>query len=210
MAGSNMRGNEQRATEDQGAADPPLVGDASAGQQSLLDAIAAGNRRTALVLCTQLYGREIGRLCMAILGSQAEADDATQETLLAAHDSFEHYRGDGSVLAWLCGIARRRCARHLERTAKRTARLHLVAPPEHSPPEEELAARRQQAERARSALSALRPSDREALILRYVSGLSYRDIGVACQVEEATARQRVSRALSRIRDVLTKEAPRRD
>jgi DNA-directed RNA polymerase specialized sigma24 family protein len=31
----------------------------------------------------------LGRLCMALLGSQADADEATQETLLRAHRGID-------------------------------------------------------------------------------------------------------------------------
>lgn len=205
MAGRDMHGNEQVAALEQAPEESDVIGGEHTPQQSVVDAISTGDHRTALMLCARFYGKDIGRLCMAILGSQAEADDATQETLLAAHDSFGGYRGDGSLLAWLCGIARRRCARHVERSGRRAAILHLVTAESTPPPGDDLLMRRQQAEQARAALSTLRPSDREALILRYVSGLSYRDIGTACKIEETTARQRVSRALSRLRDALAKE-----
>jgi RNA polymerase sigma-70 factor (ECF subfamily) len=62
--------------------------------------------------------------------------------------------------------------------------------------------RRRRAERARTALSTIRPSEREALVLRYASELSFREVGVACGVEEATARKRVSRALAKLRDAM--------
>lgn len=142
---------------------------------------------------------------MALVGSQAEADDLTQETLMVAHDGFDSYRAEGSMKAWLLGIARRRCARHLERSSHRQAKLRLVPPHDFGSEGEELLERRRRAEHARRALQELRPTDREALLLRYVGELSYRDVGLACAIEEATARQRVSRALARLRDVLKAE-----
>ena len=81
----------------------------------ILAAIARGDRRDALGLCARRHGAAVGRLCMALLGSQTEADDAVQETLLAAHAAFGDFRSDGSLRAWLFGIARRRCARVKER-----------------------------------------------------------------------------------------------
>ena len=64
---------------------------------------------------------------------------------------------------------------------------------------------RRRADHARKALEELRPTDREALLLRYVGELSYRDLGAACAIEEQAARQRVSRALARLREVLKAE-----
>jgi RNA polymerase sigma-70 factor (ECF subfamily) len=144
---------------------------------------------------------------MAILGSQAEAEEATQESLIAAYDSMSTYRGEGTVKAWLFGIARRICARRVETRVRREKRLRLVydAGSEAQLPDEEVE-RRRRAERLRDALERLRPSEREALLLRYGCGLSYREVGEACGVDEAAARKRASRALGRLRDVLSGES----
>ena len=65
--------------------------------------------------------------------------------------------------------------------------------------------RRQRAERARAALEQIRPSEREAVVLRYAAELSFREVGEACGIDEAAARKRVSRALARLREALVKE-----
>jgi RNA polymerase sigma-70 factor (ECF subfamily) len=65
--------------------------------------------------------------------------------------------------------------------------------------------RRQRAERARAALEAVRPSEREALLLRYVAELSYQEVGQACGLEETAARKRVSRGLANLRRLLEVE-----
>jgi len=174
----------------------------SAEDRAIEAAIAAGNPREALALTARHHGAAVGRLCMALLGSQAEADDLLQETLLDAHAAFADYRGDGSLRAWLFGIARRKCARYLERNTRRTARLRLVHDADRDGNAEELMQLRQRAEAARSALSDIRPSEREAVVLRYAGELSFREVGEACGIDEAAARKRVSRALARLREVV--------
>ncbi len=175
------------------------------GDRSILQALAVGDHRAALSLCARHYGAAVGRLCMALVGSQAEADDLAQETLLTAHDGFAAYRGEGSVRAWLLGIARHKCARTVERRVRREARLRLVHDSDRVPPTDELLARRRRAERARAALDAVRPTEREALLLRYVSDLSYREVGEACGIDEVAARKRVSRAIARLRAALAED-----
>ena len=182
------------------------AGDASEVDADIQTAIRGGDRREAVRLCTGRYGGSIGRLCMAMVGTQAEAEDLTQETLLAAHDSFDSFRGDGSVRSWLFAIARRRCARFLEKQARRQSRLRLVYDSGKDADTEELVLRRQRAERARSALDHIRPSEREALLLRYGSDLSFKEVGAACGIDEVAARKRVSRAISRLRETLSKES----
>jgi RNA polymerase sigma-70 factor (ECF subfamily) len=66
----------------------------------------------------------------------------------------------------------------------------------------ELHLERERAIRARNALAELKPSEREAVVLRYDAGLSFREVAAACGVDEAAARKRVSRALSRLRESL--------
>jgi RNA polymerase sigma-70 factor (ECF subfamily) len=141
---------------------------------------------------------------MAMLGSQVEADDMTQETLLAAHDGFATFRGESSVRAWLFGIARNKCLRQLEKNRRRGARLRLVTEA-HALPADEVVGAKQRAERARAMLEDVRPSDRDALLMRYGADLSFKEVAAACGIDEPAARKRVSRALLRLRNVLKKE-----
>ena len=141
---------------------------------------------------------------MGWLGSQAEADEAVQETLLAAFDAMAQFRGESTVRAWLFGIARRVCARRVETRGRREARLRLVRGDlDVSPGADSLLAARREAERVRSALEQLKPSERDAVVLRYDGELSFREVAEACGIDEAAARKRVSRALERLRTVLT-------
>jgi RNA polymerase sigma-70 factor (ECF subfamily) len=168
--------------------------------------IAAGDRRAAVTECARVHGRSIGRLCMAMLGNASDADEVLQETLLAAHRGMESFRGEGTVRAWLFGIARRQCARHLE--ARRNRAGHLQVVPEQTPSDddpEDAARIAQRARIVRAALEHLKPSERDALLLRYQADLSFREIADACGIDEAAARKRASRGLSRLRNLLTRE-----
>jgi RNA polymerase sigma-70 factor (ECF subfamily) len=164
--------------------------------------IRDGRHRDALVTCARDHGAILGRLCIALLGSQADADEAVQETLLRAHRGMSGFRGDGSVKAWLCGIARHVCAHVLE-TRRRGRELLEVVPVDVEARDD--FAERQRARVIREAMSKLKPSERDVLVLRYVADLSHREIGVACGLDEATARKRISRALSRLRQILPSE-----
>jgi RNA polymerase sigma-70 factor (ECF subfamily) len=167
--------------------------------------IAAGDYREALAGCARAYAMPLGRLCMAFTGSQAESEELVQETLLAAFDAFPQYRAEGSVRAWIFGIARRICGRYTEMRARRESRLRLVHDTRPRPDTSELALEKERAERARAALAKLKPSEREAVVLRYESGLSFKELSIACGVDEAAARKRVSRALAKLRAELGEE-----
>jgi RNA polymerase sigma-70 factor (ECF subfamily) len=168
--------------------------------------IVAGDRRRAVGECARTHGPAIGRLCMAFLGSQHDAEEAAQETLMAAFDAMTGYRGEGTVRAWLFTIARRVCARRVETRVRREAKLRLVRDDEATDGDAEaLLAARRRAERVRAALEQLKPSERDAVVLRFESDLSFREVAEACGIDEAAARKRVSRALGRLRETLGEE-----
>jgi RNA polymerase sigma-70 factor (ECF subfamily) len=162
--------------------------------------IRAGMHRDAVAACAQLHGAIVGRLCMALLGSQSDADEAVQETLLRAHRGMATFRGEGSPKAWLCGIARHVCAHTLETRRRGTRDALELVPGE--PEAQDAFETRRRAGVVRAALAKLRPSEREALVLRYVADLDHREIAAALDLDEPTARKRVSRALGRLRTFL--------
>jgi RNA polymerase sigma-70 factor (ECF subfamily) len=166
-------------------------------------AVSSGDLRRAAALCAQKYGAPIGRLCMAMLGSQSEAEELAQETLLAALVNLESCV-EGNYRAWLLGIARKKCLKTLERRRVHHAKLFLVPGAEDAASADHFLQLKQRADRARAALEQIKPTEREALLLRYVGALSFKGIGEACGVPEAAARKRVSRGLCRLRDVLAK------
>lgn len=166
--------------------------------------LGRGEARRAISLCARTIGPSIGRLCFAMLGDQAEADEALQETLLAGYDGAAAFRGEGSARAWLYGIARRTCARRIEirtRQARRKTLLTAGDAPEPAADQQLDDARRGEA--VRRALEGLRPTEREAVLLRYGSELSFREVASACGIAEDAARQRVSRALAKLREKLS-------
>ncbi len=160
----------------------------------IIELIRAGQHRDAVAACARTHHSVLGRLCMALLGSQADADEAVQETLLRAHRGMATYRSEGSLKAWLCGIARHVCA----------PREMLELVPTEGEARDAFEARRR-ARVVRDALDRLKPSEREALVLRYVADLSHREIAVACGLDEQAARKRISRALARMRTVVPTE-----
>lgn len=171
-------------------------------EDPIVGLIRDGNHRDALTACARTHHAILGRLCMALLGSQADADEAVQETLLRAHRAMPTYRAEGTVKAWLCGIARHVCAHMLE-TRRRGKELLELVPAEGEQRDAFEARRRTRV--VRDALEKLKPSEREALVLRFVADLSHREIAVACGLDEAAARKRISRALARLRSIVPTE-----
>ncbi len=129
---------------------------------------------------------EIWRFCLHVVG-RADADDATQETYLAAWRSLRSYRAEASARTWLFVIARR-TAERISRRRRRLADLdrHVPLPPPPSPPE--LAAEPSQ------LLERLDPERRVAIVLTQLIGLSYAEAAEICECPVGTIRSRVARA----------------
>lgn len=204
--GATSAGRAGEAAVAESVTDASMSGASTSGPESgvelgILAELRAGRHREALRLCAEHHGATLGRLSMAMLGSQAEAEEITQETLLTAYQSFAAFRAQGSVLAWLCGIARKKCLKQLEHRRREAAQSAPLVFADEPSAEEQLHDK-QQAARARAALEAVRPTEREALLLRYAAELSFEEVAQACDVEPALARKRVSRGLLRLRKAL--------
>jgi len=65
------------------------------------------------------YRRELQVHCYRILGSVLDAEDALQETLLAAWQGITGFEGRSSVRVWLFQIATRRCLNALRSASRR-------------------------------------------------------------------------------------------
>jgi RNA polymerase sigma-70 factor (TIGR02960 family) len=65
------------------------------------------------------HRRELQAHCYRILGSAADAEDALQETLLAAWQGLPGFEGRSSVRVWLFQIATRRCLNALRSAGRR-------------------------------------------------------------------------------------------
>ena len=82
---------------------------------------------------TEPYRRELQVHCYRMLGSLQDAEDALQDTLLAAWQGLEAFEGRASIRSWLYRIATHRCLNVRRAVVRRRARewtMPGVEPPE--------------------------------------------------------------------------------
>ena len=99
----------------------------------LLELATAGDQ-DAFRRLVEPYRSELHLHCYRILGSIQDAEDALQETLLAAWQGLKGFERRSSVRTWLYSVATNR-ALNVLRAAKRGPRAELSMPPNVSIPE---------------------------------------------------------------------------
>jgi len=143
----------------------------------------------------ELHADGVARFLVAQVGAD-DADDCLQETLIAAMRAYPALRRGSNVRAWLYTIARNKAL-----DAHRARGRRAVPVPDL--PDREAPAAAESDPVLWESVRALPEKQRSAVALRYVGGLSHREIGVAIGCSEDAARQNVRVGLQKLREELT-------
>src|SRR5438046_9424971 len=82
---------------------------------------ARGGDGEAFRMLTEPHRRELQVHCYRMLGSFQDAEDALQDTLLAAWQGFGGFAGRASLRTWLSRIATNRCRNARRSDSRRPA-----------------------------------------------------------------------------------------
>ena len=138
--------------------------------------------------------------------NHASAGEATQEAFLRAWRALSGYRG-GSLRAWLVRIlvnqvissARRKSLESVPLEDVAEARLLEQSGDDPAAETERLLEK----EAVQRALQGLSEEQRQVVTLRYFAELSVEETAAALGVRQGTVKSRLSRALERLRGILT-------
>jgi RNA polymerase sigma-70 factor, ECF subfamily len=153
--------------------------------------------RSAFDILYDRHAPRVFRMLRRLARDEAEAEDLTQETLLAAYRDLGAWRGEGAFTTWLCGIAfhqytnARRRRGHAE--AEQLDEEAGLSMPDADPLAHCL--RQERRERIEDAIGALPPIYREVFVLVQVEGLSYREAARWLGVPLGTLQWRLWRAV---------------
>jgi RNA polymerase sigma-70 factor (ECF subfamily) len=178
------------------------VAAATAADDELVAAMAAGNR-VALELLYRRHAPWLAGRLAARTSSVDLAEEALQDTFMAAWRGARGYTGGGEVPAWLWGIARRRLASLARRQGPRALSLEAAAEQADAAdtPEEAVLGRDASA-RVRAAVAHLPAEQRAAVTAVVYEGKSIQQAAQAAAVPEGTVKSRLHRARLRIRKEL--------
>jgi len=147
------------------------------------------------------------RVCLSILNDPSDAEDAPQETLIAALKALPGFRGDSAFNTWLYAIAVNACRRHLKQRTRHTA-IHMAltldpsALGDRPPDPEQTVIRHEVADALWSAVSELDEQHRLPVILRYYHELPVAEIARILDISEGTVHSRLFNARERMRGLM--------
>jgi RNA polymerase sigma-70 factor (ECF subfamily) len=171
----------------------------AAADDQLIRAIAAGDRSALELLYRRHAAWLAGRLA-ARTSSRELAEEALQDTFLAAWRGARAYHGSGEVPAWLWGIARRRLASLARRQPPSSLALEVAGErvdPATGP--EEAALGRDASARIRLAVAHLPVEQRAAITAVVYQGQTIEQAALAAKVAKGTIKSRLHRARLQIR-----------
>jgi RNA polymerase sigma-70 factor (ECF subfamily) len=169
----------------------------------------------AFAFLMRRYNRRLYRLARAILGNEAEAEDALQEAYLNAYRRLQQFRGDSSLATWLSRLVVNECLGRMRRSARRQSVIPLLpsagdgeleaVPSDEGGSPDSAADRAQMKAILERRIDALPEAFRAVFVLRSVEELSVEETAECLGIPAETVRSRHFRAKSLLREALARE-----
>ncbi len=161
----------------------------------------------------RLHTRRVYALCYRFTGSGTEAQDLTQEVFLRVFRTLKTFHAvEGSFGTWLARVTRNLLIDHYRRTRQErvtdSIEDHLPVLEERigapARPDQALAGR-EASEILQANLQKLSPDLREAVILRDLQEMEYREIAAVLEIPEGTVKSRINRGRAELGRLLRKQ-----
>jgi RNA polymerase sigma-70 factor, ECF subfamily len=176
----------------------------SADDAQLVQAAQAGDRAALDHLLRRQYDR-VWALCRRLAGNDADAQDATQEALIAIARGLRTFDGRSAFTTWSYRVATNACLDELRRRARRP----VPAPTDEAPlpdpgPSPDHVADRIDID---AALRQLPEDFRAAVVLRDLCDMEYADIAATLGLPPGTVRSRIARGRALLARQLGNQTP---
>ena len=167
-----------------------------------------GDRKALRMLFDEYKDRVYSIAVYSLAGDQTAAADVTQQVFLKLMTRIQQFRGDSEFATWLYRLVVNTC-RDEQRKQRRFVPLaeSFLANMKSGRSPGATYARKEISERVQIAISELKPKLRWPILLKYVEGMSYEEIGVVLGCSKGTVASRLnrghktlSRKLSDLRD----------
>lgn len=169
--------------------------------------LAISDEREAFGEIVKRWERKIFALCFGMLGREADARDAAQETFIAAYRNLANFRGEAKVSSWLHRIAVNQCLTIKRRQKTRsedflsddetTEDRTFVAPAHFSP--SRTAESNERLTLVRQAVESLPADLRQVIVMKEFEEMTFQQISETLDVPLSTVKSRVYTALKQLR-----------
>ena len=165
------------------------------------------------------FNRRIYNICYRFTGSADDAEDLAQEVFIKVYRTLSSYDTEkGSFQTWVTTMTRNLLVDHFRKSRQDRSTDSMdvtVTEGADSPslsdqiqdqgpsPDQRLLTRETQ-EMVQKALQKLSPELREAVILRDLQDMDYREIALALKVPEGTVKSRINRGRTELARVLSR------
>lgn len=175
---------------------------------TLLVQLLMARDEDALRTAIDTYGRLVFGVASRILGEASLAEEVAQDTFVALWrrpGAFDP--GRGSLQSFLAGVARNKAVDVVRREeSRRRTKETLMAEFETTVGEATdpgATADIEERDAVATALGRLSPLQREAIVLAYFGGRTYREVAAELGIPEGTAKTRLRDGLIRLRELMT-------
>ncbi len=170
------------------------------------DSRRAGEREAAFHELVGRYQRRLFGVCVRVLGSPSDAEDAVQETFIRLARHASTFRGDAKLSTWLYRVARNVCTDHVRYDARRPSTpVDDITAVGDEPAVGDIVGATETAVSVQAALRHLDERSRMLLLLVAVDGLSYAEAAAVADLPVGTVKSRVSRARVQLGELLADE-----
>jgi RNA polymerase sigma-70 factor (ECF subfamily) len=165
------------------------------------------------------FNRRIFNICYRFTGSQDDAQDLAQEVFIKIYRTLKTYDTDkGSFMTWVATLTRNLLVDHFRKSKQDRVTDSMDEPVTAEEDSISVASRledsgpspdarlqsRETQEMVQKALQRLSPELREAVILRDLQDMDYREIALALKVPEGTVKSRINRGRTELGRLLSR------
>ena len=170
----------------------------------IVEACKRGDRKAQFELY-KLYSKAMYNICLRMLNSAENAEDALQNAFVDVFTKLDSFRNESTIGAWIKRIVVNNCINHMKKRrmefAEMNENLHYIADEKDAVSDEVL-----QIDIIQKAIQQLPDGYRVVFSLYAMEGYDHEEIGEILGVTEATSKSQYSRAKARLREVL--QSPR--
>ncbi|MFF8831261.1 sigma-70 family RNA polymerase sigma factor [Streptomyces sp. NPDC015131] len=167
--------------------------------------VAEGDRDAFASLYDALAGPVYG-LVLKILRDPAQSEEVAQEVMVEVWRHAARYRPEqGSVTTWVMTMTHRRAVDRVRSEQAAGERDRRSARRDHTPAYDQVSeevAVRLESEQVRRCLRSLTELQRQAVMLAYYQGYTYREVAASLSTPLGTVKTRMRDGLIRLRDCM--------